>query len=218
MKKLISIATLAGALAVTGPVAQAQDTGLYVGLKTSLFFSPKAQNNLEIEGLGTFNQKLSTGFGLNAAVGYDWGKYLRTEFEFGYKFQNAKSIYLGSQKLVDTNGKVRQFTMMSNIYVDVPVAANFEVFAGAGLGISVIGAHNYTVEGQTERLVKGNNTAFTYQFMTGVSYGLASNLDLVLEYRYSQTVQKSVKNDGVGVKVKVDFNAHNIGVGVRFKF
>ena len=217
MKKLISIAALAGALALTGPVAQAQDTGLYVGLKTSLFFSPKAQNNLEIKNFNTLNQKLSTGFGLNAAVGYDWGKYLRTEFEFGYKFQKADSLYLGGQKVVETNGKVRQFTMMSNIYVDVPVAANFEVFAGAGLGISVIGAHNYTVEGQDIKIIKGGNAAFTYQFMAGVSYGLASNLDLVLEYRYTQTVQKSVKND-TGFGIKADFNAHNMGVGVRFKF
>ncbi len=217
MKKLISVSALAAALALTGPVAQAQDTGLYVGLKTSLFFSPKSQNNLEVESNGTFNQKLSTGFGLNAAVGYDWGQYLRTEFEFGYKFQNAKSLYTGGLYFDDTSGKVRQFTMMSNIYVDVPVAANFEVFAGVGLGISVIGAHNYKIEGQNQKIIKGGNAAFAYQFMAGVSYGLASNLDLVLEYRYTQTVQKSVKND-TGFGIKADFNAHNMGVGVRFKF
>lgn len=214
-KSYFMLALLAGVSLLTTSV-QAQDKGLYVGLKTSMFFSPSSQNNLEIQGLGILHQKFKTGFALNAAVGYDWGKYLRSEFELGYKFQGAKNLnFLGAS--AETNGTVRQFTLMPNLYVDIPLSDNFEFFVGGGLGLSIIGAKNYHLEGQDPKIIKGKNSAFAYQFMTGVSYGLTTNVDLTFEYRYYQTVPAKVKNDG-GVKIKADFNAHQIGFGIRYTF
>ena len=218
MKKLIPIIALTTALFSVGEVAQAQHTGLYVGLKTSLVFSPKTQNDLKTEGpiALKFDQNFKTGFALNAAVGYDWGKYLRTEFEFGYKFQRAQNVKVIGLKF-PTHGTVRQFNFMSNIYVDVPLAYNFELFAGAGLGVSVIGAHNYAVDGVDVKIIKGSNPAFAYQFMGGVSYGISKNIDLLLEYRYFRTAEKSVKN-GTNDTVKTELSSHNVGVGIRFNF
>lgn len=205
---------------IVNSAAQAQEKdyrkGIYVGLKTSMFFSPSWQNTLEINGLGNFHQKSKLGFALQASVGYDWGKHLRSEIEVGYKFHQTKNL-IGSGATIETGGRINQITLKENLYIDIPLGHKIEFFVGGGFGLSIVSSKNYHIESTNQKIIKGSTIAFSYQFMTGLGYQMTNDIVLSFEYRYSQTREKRLKNNS-GLKVDGDFNAHQIGFGIRYTF
>ena len=148
--------SIEGGAAVGGNVSAAILDGPLCGL---LGFGPGCQPDASVE----------SGWAALGAVGMRVMSNLRIEGEAGYRSQE-----LGSRN------DVTQTTVMVNALFDIPLSEAFELSIGGGLGFDWID----TGAGDRGPLL-GSDSAFAYQLIAGLSYDIADNVELTLNYRYT---------------------------------
>jgi opacity protein-like surface antigen len=108
---------------------------------------------------------------------------------------------------------------MFNSYLDFPINDQFQVFAGAGLGIAridekgnlAITVLNNTKTGDKIKSKKKQN--FAYSLTTGISYKIADNTNIELSYKWSDYGKTKFKDKDV---TKNRYRGHSILTGIRY--
>lgn len=117
---------------------------------------------------------VEAGWAALGAVGAYVMPNLRLEAEVGQRSQSL-SGYSGLTNLTQT-------TLMANALFDIPMSERFTLSIGGGLGIDWVDTGAGDVG-----MYSGSDTALAYQLIAGLSYDLADNIDLTLNYRYTDS-------------------------------
>lgn len=150
----------------------------------------------------------------------------RLELELGFRQADVEQFNSGIPGLtLDVDGKLDYFTIMGNIYWDIPTAVpNLDLYIGGGLGLAIVeGDIDYNPaisvgNGFTSSTTdKYDDTAhtFTYQFMAGLGYEIIDNVTLTGGYRIRLFSEFSDDNS---LLVFREHEVHAIEVGVRIDF
>lgn len=198
----------------------------------------------------TFSGHLAAGYALD-----NW----RFELEGGYRNgKQAKNPIMLTTTTVDTvninnsqnintsSVSVKEFanisdwTLMGNVYYDIPLSEDFSWYVGAGAGVAFetkkvsVAANSSTTQNfpvgppvtNSITTIKEKDILFAYQVMTGVSYAITDNIDATLGYRFTGT---SKPKDFTGKLVSGNTtsnytmsmqkwpHAHSVEAGIRFK-
>lgn len=135
--------------------------------------------------------------GISAAIGYKLPANLRAEAELAYRDNNNSALGL--------DGNVKSFAGLANGYLDIPTGSVVTPYIGAGVGMA-------QVKQDDEK-----DTVLAYQAMAGLSFDVSPQTSFVLGYKYfaTQTPEYDVLP---GVTGEMDYNTHNIELGLRYQF
>jgi len=152
--------------------------------------------------------KMKTGYFASGALGYAWNDW-RFEAEFGFRRNRLDEANVGGAKTALT-GNISYFTIMGNLFYDLPINDMFAWYLGAGIGwaraIAVIDQRNDDAK----------DNVFAYQFMTGPIWHITEHLHASVGYRLFSTTDIDT-NATPKTKIKAVLN-HDIEFGLRYVF
>ncbi len=146
------------------------------------------------------------GYAVTGAVGYTLGQTRsRIELEAGYRSNdlNSMTIYGDGRYLVD--GRVEALSLMGNGFVDLAPGRTFSPYIGVGVGVA-------NLEADIDGLGSADDTVFAWQLAIGWDFSVNESLDFNVEYRYFATEDPDFNG------LKMDYETHNLFVGLRLSF
>ena len=196
MKKIL-LATAAAAIISTSSAYAMEDT-----------FYLKAEGGLsKLAKIKGAKSKNTGSFGLGA--GYYVMDNARVDLTFSHL---ANPTY----KKTDMKYKAAANVLMFNGFYDLFENNGFKMFAGAGVGMSRVGAKSSgkTKASGTKVVDSKAKDKYSVAFAgyIGGSYEVSPGVDLETAYSYKALGTTKKFNDHTGVKIK----GHNFGAGVRF--
>lgn len=215
-KKLFSIVAAASMIASS---AFARTDAWYVSAHGGADFGTKSKVKE-----GNFNGsevKYKTGMSVGAAVGHSFDDF-RFELELGYKNLKAKEMKVFSaapaRNVTSTNinGSVSIFSLMGNVYYDLPVMDQVDLYFGAGLGMANIRSDVKEKTGAVTK-IDGNANVFAYQLMAGPAYKINDQWTVSLGYRFFGYTNPKLKIKGTKTKIRNNF-VHSVELALRCSF
>lgn len=216
MKKILLGLALCTLLLGAPALSMAGDSGIYVAPK--VFFSygmitdPKISGGGSVSVTGTDKEK--EGWGGALAVGYDFfqqqGLPFRAEVEYAMRSQVDGGWRGFGQSF---NQKYEVQTLFFNAYYDIPLESGFTPYLTGGVGMASIDATS-KLNGSSASSDKSN---FAYNLGLGCGYDLSELMTIDLGYRYASFGEVD-SGHWNGLKNEADLSAHEVGVGLRFKF
>ena len=145
------------------------------------------------------------GYGFGAAIGrhVEWFK-VEAEIATQESDINNFEVY-GRSGRAFYSGDFGLDTLLLNVYVDIPVAEAWSVYAGGGAG-----AANVTFSAYDHEI---DETVFAYNFAAGVSYAFTDSFGTELGYEYLAT--EDIGYDLLEVK---DIYSSNLVLSFKFMF
>jgi len=181
--------------------------GLYIGGRLGVAFLN--DSTLSEEGFPyTIDAEFDPGVVIEGAVGYDFGMF-RLEGEMGYQV-NDLDKFSADGVSVSASGDFDALSFMVNGYLDFENQTAFTPYIGAGIGYANVAANDISVGGYA--LSDEDDNVFAYQFGAGVGYSVTKNWIIDLAYKYFATEDADFEG------TKVEYNSHNITVGIRYAF
>lgn len=192
--------------------ASQTSAGIYVDFSAG-FPSDDPATLFDDDAAGTdYEFDLDTNSAFSLAVGIDSG-LLRSEIEA--TFRDTESILLRTDPpSADAgSGSFDNISLMSNLYLDIPLPANFELFVGGGIGVVAFdgGAAGTGSLGSIDFDDAGYG--FAYQLKGGIAYNLTQNIAITAGYRYWASSEIDF-----GAFELEDVEVHAVDLGVRFTF
>lgn len=183
----------------------------YAELRGGAGFTSEADVDLP----GGFDSELSLdpGWLIETAFGYAHGSGLRGELALGYRSNDLDKIKVNGLGSAPLSGDLWAATAMANVHydffldrygVDSLFWSRFTPYIGAGIGGAFI-----ELDGD---LGDEDDLSLAFQGIAGSSYAFTERLEGTLSYRYFSTIDSEF--DGVDV----DYDAHNVLAGIRFRF
>jgi opacity protein-like surface antigen len=219
MKKIFLITVCCAILFAMSPVAYSLD-GVYVGgnigvgISTDTNFTDRLLFAIQHKDL-----EPDAGVALSVVAGYRPFDMLRVEGEMSYQ---TNDIDQGG--LFTANGDISSFNLMINGYFE-PAAGDgkpFQPYITFGIGwanvetdLHLVLEERYNNAGLWAAEVTYNGKSegtFAYQVGAGVGYTLNDKITLDFKYRFQWT------DDFAYNSTKVEYNSHNIYVGMRYAF
>jgi len=176
---------------------------------------------------------------VDAAVGYRWASWLRTEALLNWSPQlslssNSNFLSRGSNQPVSASGNA--LAGFGVVYVDGPELATVRPYIGAGLGAAStsIGQVTYRIPAISSDAVTvtsgGSSTSFAYLLTAGVSIPVSESLNLDLAYRWTDL--GTVKTNAGSAKIvrpagrsnlkiagtQIDLQSQSVLASLRFRF
>ena len=168
-----------------------------------------------------------TGYGVTLAFGYGANPGISVEFEAGYRTVDIGGIdgirveiptvpEISVPGGLSVRGDVDTLSMMANSYYTFDTEV-FRPYIGAGIGLA---QHKAKFPEQVLRTSEGNvvigrsssdDVVFAYQFMAGLNWTLADNIEARAGYRYFAT------KDGDFDGTKADYKSHTIDAGLLIR-
>ncbi|WP_156257040.1 outer membrane protein, partial [Sandarakinorhabdus oryzae] len=211
------------ALAFTATAATARDKSWYIGLRGGVVLPTDRNFYSNTPVRPDFDTSEKRGWAAAARLGYDFG-VLRTEFDVGYHQNNLRSIDLLSTTPVgdggrygSPTGKMRTWTAMANVLVDVINTGPFSASIGAGAGAARIDAHNVRIAQSADLLLNDSDWVFAWNALAGARLALSPGVDLAVDYRYLRPNRAYFVENG-GPVTSTRRNSHTILVGLNFNF
>jgi len=147
------------------------------------------------------------------AVGIDGGLF-RSELELGFRSADVENFSVSGGGPSSGSGSFDTVSLMSNLYLDIPVpATGVSVWAGGGVGVVQFDGNVESVATLSSTDFEDAEYGFAYQLRAGVTIDLTRNLSLNTGYRYWRSEEIDFSN--------VSLNAtelHSIDVGLRLTF
>ncbi len=147
----------------------------------------------------------------------------------GYAFNNGFDLELeGAMRYNDVNsvrgiggqarGSMRDYAVMGNVLYHLPVqdwGLPFSPYVGVGAGMADYAPYHIRSDNMPYPAYVGgpDKWGFAYQAIAGVSYKVADNIDLSLEYRFFSRTDASYPRG-----VANDSDNHSALIGVRYSF
>jgi len=201
---------LAAGLVVSGAaMAQAQSSGWYIGAEGGINFHPDA----DISGPGV-NRSVEfddIGYGILGQGGYSFGQ-IRAEAELGWRTVGVENV----TGVTASDGDIDAYSLMANLYYDIPTGTAFTPYIGAGVGGAYVSAEDLRLN-NAGLVADGGDWAFAYQGIAGVAYAINNNLSLKADYRYFATTDVGIEASN-GADYDMEYAAHSVMVGFTYKF
>ena len=174
--KIRALMLTGATLALTSP-ALADEPGWYLGLGAGYDHLNQIHliNNANAAN-GWVPQRDSALFIGN--VGYKFDAGLRTELELGYDWHHSSKV-----AGVTSGGESLSSAFLNGVY-DFKLTPDLTLSLGGGVGASDVNAY-WRCGGV--KCLGGTATGFAWQGIAGLSYALADEVDLFVDYRYRST-------------------------------
>ena len=175
--RLIALAGVAMTAIAASPAVAAE--GWYLGLGGGI----AQQNGVSVRSTinPAVNGKVETETGGLAllSMGYKFDNNFRLEVESGYSWRDVE-VSGGF-----TGGYSQSKTTFVNAIWDIPLsdAIDFSIGGGLGVGNGYLRATTVTA-GVTRDFVRGSDVQFAYQGIAGLTWHVAPDIDLFVDYRY----------------------------------
>ena len=176
---------------------------------------------------------------VDAAVGYRWTPWLRTEALLNWSPQlnvSAQSNFLGAGSNQPVSSSGNGLAGFGVLYVDGPSLATVRPFIGAGLGAARTSLADVTyrfpaISSDAVTVTSGgSSTSFAYLLTAGVSIPVSERLDLDLAYRWTDF--GTVKTNAGSAKIvrptgrsnleiagtEIDLQSQAVLASLRFRF
>jgi opacity protein-like surface antigen len=196
--------------------AHAQHSGPYVG---GFFGGDLLMPAKSSDSTGDFNLKFKPDMLWSAVVGWDLepGDPIgegRIELEYSRRINTLDKVTFAEGSFAG-GGTVKAESLLVNFFGVYHDDTGFSPYVGIGVGAARIEASNLQESGFP--LGSGRKDVFAYQGGFGVDCQLTSYLNLDLGYRYFATLRPTFTEVG-GSKMKMDYQSHNVLLGVRLGF
>lgn len=152
--------------------------------------------------------ELDNALNISVALGRQITDHILGELELSHRKADMDSLTVDGVGSAEVGGDLTTTALMLNGYVDLMPEKSFTPYLSAGLGIA---RHDSEVSGGGIT-VSGDDTVFAYQLGAGVNYDMASRTELFGGYRYFGT------SDADFDTLEAEYGAHELRVGVRYKF
>ena len=224
--KSITVVIAALAVSFAGSAALAQGSNYVV---FSAMYSAPLDSNFSVGAdlTGEFGMKGGAGFVL--AFGQKLSNGFALEAEVSSKSSKAKSITLDQEWPDEAGGtpvaagtyditpqlRITTTALMANgVFRTNEVGSGLRPYVGAGLGVSNVKIHGFTVtDGTGSEVVSAErDSAVAYQFLGGVDVPLTEATSARIGYRYFAT---GSANFG---ELKIKTRSHNLELGFVFEF
>lgn len=203
-KTLFSIVAAASVMATS---AIARTDAWYVSAHGGADFPTKVkESNKEL--------KFKTGYSVGAAVGHSFDEF-RFELEGTYRNAKAKDAKIGSVTINDVSGSLSIFSLMGNVYYDLPVMDQVDLYFGAGLGWGHVKSDLKGLAGTYK--IDGSASVVAYQFMFGPAWNINDQWTVSLGYRFFGYTKPKLKVNGNKEKIKNNY-INSVELAVRCTF
>ncbi|NBC20317.1 MAG: outer membrane beta-barrel protein, partial [Alphaproteobacteria bacterium] len=250
MKKTLMCATAAAAFASAGQLAHSED-GWYVRGDVGYSFDGRMDYDAESNSIGSMAGDGDIGeglLGLSGGLGYDFGTF-RIEGTLGGRFgelepdpdfNGVPADIVTPSSFATTrqggDGALQIYDLMGNFIYDFEGANRWKPYLGAGVGVAKVKAKAHNLErgvvdtsttpptflgGYAANGFSDEETAFAWQGLAGVGYGLTDRLTLDLGYKYFNVQGMEFGGrgpDGQSVAYDADYSDHTATVGLRWQF
>jgi opacity protein-like surface antigen len=172
-------------LALAGPAAAGD--GFYLGLGAGW----DNQSNIKLDQYpsaitsvpGTGEVSTNDGAIFAGTLGYKMPMMpIRLEFESGYDW-HSNNEFQTSGATVATSGHANVASELVNALYDFPVGPGWNIYGGAGVGAGHVYFAPY-VTSTGDQLAHVDHWGFMWQAIGGVSFEIAPDADLFVDYRY----------------------------------
>lgn len=185
------------------------------------------------------NERIGNGLFAGVGVGYDFGKYLRTDITFDIRRNvDVKSdapcgACIPPNPFTPLHTTVGVYTALANVYLEPFEFKRFKPYISGGVGAAFVDFGNVITTGnpppQAPIAAFGGSDGFRFAWSVGAgtSYAVNDNLSLDLGYRYlniadgevSDVVDKNNPGAGsAGIVTFDDLQAHEVRAGFRYTF
>jgi len=174
----------------------------------------------------TFNDQVEfdPGLSIGGTGGYDFG-FIRTEGELSYKYAEIATITEDTGfRFRNPDGNLGALALMFNAFFDLHNESPVTPYFGGGIGFATLHLSNTfgvdTGGGVTQRVLlypSDDTTVFAYQAGAGLEIAIHRKLSLDVGYRYFGTAKGTFDKD-ITRNVDLNFESHNVALGVRVKF
>ncbi|MEM1109439.1 MAG: outer membrane beta-barrel protein [Planctomycetota bacterium] len=159
-----------------------------------------------------FDFDLDTNSAISGAIGIDGG-LLRSELEVTFRDTEGILIETDPPSADAGSGSFENVSLMSNVYLDLPLPAGFELFAGGGIGLVVFDG-DITGTGSLDAAdFDDAGFGFAYQFKAGITYELTRNIKITTGYRFWSASE--IDFDAFELD---DLDIHAVDIGLRLSF
>lgn len=203
-RSVLSLTLLSFAFPASGLIYVDFSAGFPSDDPATLFDEDDADTDFEFD--------LDTNSAFSVAVGLDGG-LLRNELEVTFRDTEGVLLSTDPPSADAGSGSFDNISLMTNVYLDLPLPGGFEVFAGGGIGLVVFDGQAQGTGSLDTADFDDSGYGFAYQFKAGVAYELTRNLQLTAGYRY----WASSKVD-FGAFELDDVEVHAIDLGLRLSF
>ncbi len=158
-------------------------------------------------------------FAVGAAYGRRHTQFLRSEFEFTYRSNDAETGFGDPSVLVlpgsdtVTANDVSVYSIIKNFVFDLhSPRENVTPYVGIGIGYAYVDAelgNGFELD---------DASTFAWQPMGGVSVKLTERMNYFVEYRYFSTTSFELVQGGVESGQSTNYATHNLFMGMRFEF
>lgn len=192
------------------PVCCEDQTGFYIGTFAGGNFITTC-NHRNRSDIFRNRHNFSSGYVVDASIGYRWCNDLRFEFEYAYRNNKGRHRWRESRN-EDTFccSKRKNFVQnayMFNAFYDLNLCndwcLNLKPFVGVGIGYASGRNHHHRFDGERHRWNRDNG--FAWQVIAGLAYPICDEIDLSLEYRFFKGRAERLYNNAVGVGLKYYF-------------
>ena len=173
------------------------------------------------------NWAFDLGFGVDAAVGYDFGSF-RADLEFTYltsKFVFDVDPDDGRGDNEDADDTLTVIGGMANAWYDLDTGSAWTPYIGVGVGATLLSVQLATGQDEEDQYFDGSGLGFAYQAGVGVAFEVLSGFSLTAGYQFFGTLETDVTddngttdNDDDDHTVTPTLMAHGIQLGMRFLF
>lgn len=174
---------------------------------------------------GTFfgnslDTEFETGWALTGNVGYRWpATNFRTELELAYRQNDVASIFQSPVLIANASGDVSQFSIMANALYDFPIADQWSLTLGAGIGAAQSDVSATGLPGSQVLLADSDDGwSFAYQGIAGIAYAVSNQTSVYVEYRYLANSGHDIVTfppPNVPRAAEIDTDSQTISVGIR---
>jgi opacity protein-like surface antigen len=201
-KKLFSIVAAASMIATS---AFARTDTWYVSAHGGADFPTKSKaKDVAIE------TKFKTGYSIGAAVGHSFDEF---RFELEAAYRNAKAKEVDASR--DVSGSFGIFSLMGNVYYDLPVMDQVDLYFGAGLGWANVSAN--VKENTAPAEIDSSSSVMAYQLMFGPAWNINDQWTVSLGYRFFGYTNPKLKYNGTKEKFKNNY-VNSVELAVRCTF
>ena len=208
MKNKTLTAILTGLLIASAAHAEeTKDRKWYIGGHTGITITPDLDyDESSVLLSGTLDNDTTVNFG--AAVGYHVTPNMRAEFELSYRDADFDAD-IDQFPTITGSGSLKTWTGLINGYYDFREGKNLRPYVSAGIGFA---RHEADLSLANIDLGSETDTVFAYQLGTGLSYDIGERTALFTGYRYLGS------SDPEYDTFETEYNAHEVNVGVRYRF
>jgi outer membrane protein OmpA-like peptidoglycan-associated protein len=231
--KLKTALCAAAATFALAPAAHAYE-GLYGAIGAGLSY---LEDDLDVESIsGPINfdteQNTDNGIGIYTTLGKAWGNGWRTELEFAYRNNDARSWaadlpVLSAFPEGTMTGDISAYSLMVNMIRDLDFIGGGWVtpYIGGGLGFALVDTEivaNRTgaIGGRNNLTIDDRDGRVAYQGIAGLAFKLSEGLMLDLSYRYFATIDPKFDAafGAVPFKYQGAYANHSAFAGLRWNF